>query len=39
LFHAGAWWALRNHTLDINVLVSLGVLAAIGLSKATVTKM
>ncbi|HEY7832708.1 MAG TPA: heavy metal translocating P-type ATPase [Ktedonobacterales bacterium] len=27
-FHAGAWRALRNRTLDMNVLVSLGVLVA-----------
>ena len=28
IFHAGAWRALRNRSLDMNVLVSLGVLAA-----------
>jgi Cu2+-exporting ATPase len=28
IFHAGAWRALRNRTLDMNVLVSLGVLVA-----------
>lgn len=28
MFHAGAWRALRNRTLDMNVLVSLGVLVA-----------
>src|SRR5260370_4115325 len=28
MFHAGAWRALRNHTLNMNVLVSLGVLVA-----------
>ncbi|MBA3822839.1 MAG: heavy metal translocating P-type ATPase [Ktedonobacterales bacterium] len=28
LFHSGAWRALRNRTLDMNVLVSLGVLVA-----------
>ena len=27
-FHFGAWRALRNRTLDMNVLVSLGVLVA-----------
>ncbi|MFI5275081.1 MAG: heavy metal translocating P-type ATPase, partial [Ktedonobacterales bacterium] len=27
-FHSGAWRALRNRTLDMNVLVSLGVLVA-----------
>src|SRR5262249_20435983 len=26
IFHSGAWRALRNHSLDMNVLVSLGVL-------------
>jgi len=26
IFHSGAWRALRNRTLDMNVLVSLGVL-------------
>src|SRR6266568_4077775 len=28
IFHSGAWRALRNRTLDMNVLVSLGVLVA-----------
>jgi P-type Cu2+ transporter len=28
IFHFGAWRALRNRTLDMNVLVSLGVLVA-----------
>lgn len=28
MFHAGAWRALRNRSLDMNVLVSLGVLVA-----------
>ncbi|MGZ3582536.1 MAG: heavy metal translocating P-type ATPase [Ktedonobacterales bacterium] len=28
IFHSGAWRALRNSTLDMNVLVSLGVLVA-----------
>jgi Cu2+-exporting ATPase len=28
IFHSGAWRALRNHSLDMNVLVSLGVLVA-----------
>lgn len=28
MFHAGAWRALRNRTLNMNVLVSLGVLVA-----------
>ncbi len=28
MFHSGAWRALRNRTLDMNVLVSLGVLVA-----------
>ncbi len=28
MFHSGAWRALRNHTLNMNVLVSLGVLVA-----------
>ncbi len=28
IFHAGAWRALRNRTLNMNVLVSLGVLVA-----------
>ncbi len=28
IFHAGAWRALRNRSLDMNVLVSLGVLVA-----------
>ncbi len=28
VFHAGAWRALRNRTLDMNVLVSLGVLVS-----------
>lgn len=28
VFHSGAWRALRNRTLDMNVLVSLGVLVA-----------
>jgi Cu2+-exporting ATPase len=28
IFHAGAWRALRNRALDMNVLVSLGVLVA-----------
>lgn len=28
MFHAGAWRALHNRTLDMNVLVSLGVLVA-----------
>ncbi|HEX8732191.1 MAG TPA: heavy metal translocating P-type ATPase, partial [Ktedonobacterales bacterium] len=28
MFHAGAWRALRHRTLDMNVLVSLGVLVA-----------
>src|SRR5258708_39792698 len=28
VFHSGAWRALRNHTLVMNVLVSLGVLVA-----------
>jgi Cu2+-exporting ATPase len=27
-FHSGAWRALRNHSLDMNVLVSIGVLVA-----------
>jgi Cu2+-exporting ATPase len=28
IFHSGAWRALRNRSLDMNVLVSLGVLVA-----------
>jgi P-type Cu2+ transporter len=28
IFHSGAWRAMRNRTLDMNVLVSLGVLVA-----------
>ncbi|MGZ3599051.1 MAG: heavy metal translocating P-type ATPase, partial [Ktedonobacterales bacterium] len=28
IFHSGAWRALRNSTLDMNVLVSLGVLVS-----------
>ena len=28
IFHSGAWRALRNRTLDMNILVSLGVLVA-----------
>ncbi|HCF86714.1 MAG TPA: ATPase P, partial [Ktedonobacter sp.] len=28
IFHSGAWRALRNRTLNMNVLVSLGVLVA-----------
>src|SRR2546430_17244727 len=28
IFHSGAWRAVRNRTLDMNVLVSLGVLVA-----------
>ncbi len=28
IFHSGAWRSLRNRTLDMNVLVSLGVLVA-----------
>jgi P-type Cu2+ transporter len=28
VFHSGAWRALRNRTLDMNVLVSLGVLVS-----------
>ncbi len=28
MFHSGAYQALRNRTLDMNVLVSLGVLVA-----------
>jgi Cu2+-exporting ATPase len=32
IFHSGAWRALRNRTLDMNVLVSLGVLVAYGFS-------
>jgi len=28
MFHSGAWRALHNHTLNMNVLVSLGVLVA-----------
>src|SRR2546421_1585148 len=31
-FHFGAWRALRNRTLDMNVLVSLGVLVAYSFS-------
>src|SRR5215467_12719887 len=32
IFHSGAWRALRNRTLTMNVLVSLGVLVAYGFS-------
>jgi Cu2+-exporting ATPase len=28
IFHSGAWRALRNHSLDMTVMVSLGVLVA-----------
>jgi cation transport ATPase len=28
VFHSGAWRALRSRALDVNVLVSLGVLVA-----------
>jgi len=32
IFHSGAWRALRNRSLDMNVLVSLGVLVAYSFS-------
>src|SRR5215470_9924020 len=32
IFHSGTWRALRNRTLNMNVLVSLGVLVAYGFS-------
>jgi Cu2+-exporting ATPase len=35
VFHSGAWRALHNRTLDMNVLVSLGVLVAYSFSAFT----